>query len=97
MIELDSLFNKLHAHLEDAREDKKELRDDVNEQLIKMGCTQEEIESNWTKVLVIQRLKESTSEKEIKILLNDYTKLCQERTRIITLTKIIRYINELRA
>lgn len=97
MNKLESLFKKLNIHLEDAREEKIELREDVNGLLMKMGCTQEEIDSNWTKTLVIQKLKESTSEKEIKVLLNEYTKLCQERRRITTLTKVIKYIEELSA
>lgn len=92
MTKIEYLHNKLKTLLDDSKQEKILLRENVNKQLIKMNCTQEEVDSNWTKTLVIQRLKESTSDKEIKILLNEYIKLCQEKKKITTLTKIIKYI-----
>lgn len=94
MANLGFLKNKLNQLLEEAREDKRGYLEDLQEDLISMGTTQEELENNFAKKLVIKRLAESTDEKEIKILLTTYTKACQERRKITTLRKILSYLED---
>ena len=94
MANLEFVTKKIREMLDKSREDKNEYKAEVEEILMEMGTTQEEVDSSWTKALVVKRLAETNSEKEVKELLTFYTKMSQERRKITTLNRILSLLTD---
>lgn len=94
MANLEFITKKIREMVDNSRGSKKEYKEEVEEILVEMGTTKEELKNNCTRQLVIKRLAETNSEEEVRDLLTFYTKMTQERRKITTLKTILSLLTD---